>query len=94
VTLGKISAGGGPVALLFWSLKKGSITFNISLNEPSSDTLGPLDRYNHPWGKNKINDKKTTKKHASVIFFRAKHRKFLIFADRSLKPEHLGSLIP
>ena len=49
-----ISVGGGLSALqFFWSLKKGIRTFNYSQNEPSCDILGPLDRYDHPWGKNK-----------------------------------------
>ena len=78
----KMSMGGGLVALhFFWSLKKGTRTFNFRSNEPSHDILGPLGRYDHPWGK-----EKKTNKHASVIFLLAKNGKFHIFVDRSLKP--------
>ena len=52
VDFGKISVGGGlGVLLFFWSLKNDTITFNIRSNEPSRDILGPLGRYDHPWGK-------------------------------------------
>jgi hypothetical protein len=53
-------------------------------NETSHDTLGPLDRYDHPWEKTK---KKTTNKHEFVIFLLAKNTKFRIFPERSLKPQ-------
>jgi hypothetical protein len=47
-----MSVGGGQVALQFFlSLKKGTRTFKIRLNEPSHDILGLLDRYDHPWEK-------------------------------------------
>ena len=46
--------GGGLGAFqLFWSLKKGTRTFNFRQNEPFRNILGPLGRYDHPWGKKK-----------------------------------------
>jgi hypothetical protein len=78
-----MSLGGGQVALqFFWSLKKGTRTFNFRSNEPSYDILVLLDLYDHPWEK-KTN--KQTNKHAS-IFLLAKNTKFHIFADRTFKP--------
>ena len=38
---------------IFWSLKKGTRTFNFRYNEPSCTTLGPPGRYDDPWEKNK-----------------------------------------
>ena len=35
----------------FWSLKKGTRTSNICLNEPFREILGSLGRYDHPWEK-------------------------------------------
>jgi len=64
----------------FWSLKKGTRTFQFRYNEPSCDILGPLGRYDDPWVKNK-----QTNKHAPVICLLAKNTKFHIFVDRSLK---------
>ena len=56
-----MSVGGGLGALqFFWSLKKGTRTFHFRKNEPSCDTLGPLGRYDDPWGKEE--EKKTSKK--------------------------------
>ena len=48
----KMSVGGGLGALqFFWSLKKGTRPFKFRYNEPFRDILGPLSRYDHPWGK-------------------------------------------
>ena len=41
---------------IFWSLKKGTRTFNFRSNETSHDILGLLDRYDRPWGKKTKND--------------------------------------
>jgi len=47
--------GGGLVALHFFrSLEKDTKTFNFPSNDSSHDVLGPLDRYDHPWGKSKV----------------------------------------
>jgi hypothetical protein len=35
------------------SLKKGTRTFNVHVNEPSRDIPRPLGQYDHPWGKEK-----------------------------------------
>ena len=35
----------------FWSLKKGTRTFNILSNESFPDILGLLAQCDHPWGK-------------------------------------------
>jgi hypothetical protein len=52
----KMSVRGGLVALhFFWSLEKGTRTFNFRFNEPFHDILGPLGRYDHPRGKEKTN---------------------------------------
>ena len=60
------------VALQFiCSLEKGTRTFNLRSNEPSSNILWPLGEYDYPWGK-QTNPKKT--KHASVIFFCQKYK--------------------
>ena len=45
---------------IFWSVKKGTRTFNFRSNEPSHDNLGPLGRYDHPWEK-KTKTKKQTR---------------------------------
>ena len=65
----KMSMGRGLGALqFFWSLRKGTRTFYFRYNEPSCDILGPLGRYDDPWGK----ENKTTNKHAPVICLLAK----------------------
>ena len=47
-----MSVEGGLGALqFFWSLTKGTRTFNFRYIEPSRDILGPLSRYDHPWKK-------------------------------------------
>ena len=75
----KIGVGGGAVALQsFWSLKKGTKTFNFHSNAPSPDLLGSLFQYDQPW-------EEETNKRASVICFLAKIAKFHIFVYRSLK---------
>ena len=62
----KMSVGGGLGALWFFqSLKKGTRTFHFRSNELSCKILGPLGRYDHPWEKEKKQQK--TNKHASVI---------------------------
>ena len=74
VTWGKMSVGGGLVAVqFFWSLKNDTKTFNLHFNEPSRNILGPLGRYDHLWEKtpNKTNKCK------SVIFLLAKNSTFL-----------------
>jgi hypothetical protein len=71
--LKNISVGGGLVALqIFWSLKKGTRTFNFLSNEPSRDILRPLDRHDHPWKKNnkkRIRDLSSGKKCKIPHFF-------------------------
>ena len=77
----KICTGGGLVALWFHrSLKKGPRTFNFRSNEPCPDNLGPLGKYDHPWGK-----KNETNKLLSIIFRLTKSTKFHIFAAISIK---------
>ena len=50
----KRGMGRGLVALQsFWSLKKGTRSFNIRSNDSSPDILGPLGRYDHPEKKEK-----------------------------------------
>ena len=86
--------GGGLGALqFFWSLKKGTRTFHFRQNEPSCNILGPLGRYDDPWGKEKKKQKKTINKHAPMICLLAKNTKFRIFIDRSLKIFLYDSLI-
>ena len=64
----------------FGHLKKALDLFISVKNDPSSDILGPLGRYDEPW------EKKIKKnKHAPVICLLAKNTKFHIFVDRSLK---------
>ena len=59
-----MSVGGGLDALqFFWSLKKGTRTFHFRQNEPSCDILGPLGRYDDPWGKEKKKKKKQINTH-------------------------------
>ena len=50
----------------------------------SRNILGQPVRYDHPWEKEKKQNKKINK-HASVISLLAKNTKFHIFVDRSLK---------
>ena len=40
---------------IFWSIKKCTTAFNYRSNEPSSDLLGSLVRYDHPWKKRRKN---------------------------------------
>ena len=48
VTLGKNDRGRGLVALQFsWSPTKGATNFNFRSDEPASDNLALLGRYNH-----------------------------------------------
>ena len=83
---GKMRVGGSLGALwFFWSLKKDARTFHFRLNEPSRKILGPLDRYDHPWEKEKNKKQKKTNKHASVICLLAKNTKLHIFVDRNLE---------
>jgi hypothetical protein len=74
VTLGENEPGrGGREGLAalkhFWSLKKGTRTFDFRSNEPYPNILLSLVRYDYPWRKK---NKKKTNKHASVIFLLAK----------------------
>ena len=82
LTLGKkMSVGGGLGALqFFWSLKKGTRTFNFQLEWALSQHFRTTWSIRSPLGK-----KKQTNKHAPVIGLLAKNTKFHIFVDRSLK---------
>ena len=52
--LGEKERGRGPSCPpIFRSLKKNTRTFNFRSNQLSSNILGPLDRYDHPWRKQK-----------------------------------------
>jgi hypothetical protein len=47
----QMSVGEGLVALHFFGHLKRALDLLIFVNEPSRDILGPLGRYDHPWGK-------------------------------------------
>ena len=60
-----MSVGEGLDALqYFWSLRKGTRTFNFRSNEPSRKILGPLFRNDQPWKKKtRIRDFSSGKKY-------------------------------
>ena len=67
----------------FFGHLKRALELIISVRmSPFCDILGPLSRYDDPWGKKQ---NKKTNKHASVICLPAKNVKFHIFVDRGLK---------
>ena len=75
-----MSVGGGLGALQLFGHLKRALELLISVRmSPFRDILGPLRRYDHPWGKEKKN------KHASVICLLAKNAKFHIFVDKGLQ---------